>query len=1089
MASNDERCSVFERKVNRSNSFFCQTCSNFSHIKSNGIESKSHKSLWICLNCRSEIFPFSKQDSNSNQNDSDLSNLKSYFEQLNSLDSQNETGETDILNINCKYFDCAEFSSIPFKSKTLSFFHINISSLDKHFCDLSTLFSRLDHEFDILGITETRLKPHSTSNVSLPGYSFLSTPTTSFAGGTGLYVSHKLSYKPREDLTKILVLNSLIESTFIEIILKNKKNIIVGCVYKHPLMSVDDFNDHYINPLLSKIVKEKKSILLLGDFNIDLLKCNSNSSYSNFLDLMGSFNLLPTITLPTRITTSTSTLIDNIFLSSTTYDTISGNLTVNLSDHLPQFLLLFINPEPKSKTKLGYYRKWKSFNSNSFSREFSNIDWNEVLAVEKGDINHSFNAFINEYSSLFDKHVPLVKLTRKQEKLFAKPWITKGILTSVRVRDKLFKDYLNTSDLDLKSYLHQSYKLYRNRIVSLLRLSKKIHYSNYFILNTANMKKIWIGVRELISSKSTKASSGISLQTENGKLTSDPSEVTECFNKFFTNIADKIRSTIPPSKNHFSKWLSNPNPNSFFLNPTTPHETANVIRSLSRNKATGPCSIPYDIFECCSDSISNILSKLINLSFSTGVFPSKLKEAKVIPIFKKGSPIIPENYRPISLLSNIDKIFQKIVHKRLMSFLERNNILYPFQFGFRSKHSTANALIYSIENIFKALDSGNFGCFVFIDLQKAFDTVDHCILLSKLKHYGIRGLPLSWFNSFLSYRKQFVSISGVSSKSQLINHGVPQGSVLGPLLFLIYINDLHYAIPYSSVNLFADDTMIFYSDKSAKSLTKRINIDLKCLVDWLNSNKISLNSTKTELLIFHPKRRPINYDVKIKINGKRIFPSESVKYLGVYIDKNLNWNVHVNYVCDKLKRCNGALCKLRHYVPQNTLLSLYYSLFDSHISYCPQIWAQTQNSNTNRILVLQKRALRIITFSDFNSPSSPLFLRFHLINFIDSVKLLNIIFVYNVLNSSLPHSITNIFDFSFNIRDRHNPRLKQGSLKLPYCSTVSFGNRSIYYQSVLAWNLLQNFLPIENLSLISLSRLKYLCKFYFLSSYSSFSNS
>ena len=217
-------------------------------------------------------------------------------------------------------------------------------------------------------------------------------------------------------------------------------------------------------------------------------------------------------------------------------------------------------------------------------------------------------------------------------------------------------------------------------------------------------------------------------------------------------------------------------------------------------------------------------------------------------------------------MSNIDKILQKLVHKRLISFLERNHVLYSMQFGFRSKHSTTNALIYCIETIFKSLDSGNFGCSIFIDLQKAFDTVDHCILLSKLEHYGIRGLPLSWFKSFLSERTQFVSISGVCSNSKTISHGVPQGSVLGPLLFLIYINDLNAAIPYSTVNLFADDTMFYTSDLSLKCLTKKMNIDTKCLCNWLNSNKISLNPTKTELLLFHPKRKPVTYDVRIKIH-------------------------------------------------------------------------------------------------------------------------------------------------------------------------------------------------------------------------------
>ena len=273
-------------------------------------------------------------------------------------------------------------------------------------------------------------------------------------------------------------------------------------------------------------------------------------------------------------------------------------------------------------------------------------------------------------------------------------------------------------------------------------------------------------------------------------------------------------------------------------------------------------------------------------------------------------------YRPISLLSNINKIFEKLVYSRIYSFLNLHNCIYELQFGFRAKHSTNHALLSLTETIREALDNSNFAYGIFIDLQKAFDTVDHQILLRKLEHYGIRGLANNWFKSYLSNRQQFVSINGYNSKNQTMKYGVPQGSVLGPLLFLIYINDLHNAIKYSTVHHFADDTNLLVVGKDLLNIQKQINLDLRYLCGWLNANKISLNASKTELIIFRDPRKIYNHELKIKLNGKRLIPCNSVKYLGIYIDCHFNWKVHQTEISSKLSRAIGMLCKIRHFVNQ-----------------------------------------------------------------------------------------------------------------------------------------------------------------------------
>ena len=456
----------------------------------------------------------------------------------------------------------------------------------------------------------------------------------------------------------------------------------------------------------------------------------------------------------------------------------------------------------------------------------------------------------------------------------------------------------------------------------------------------------------------------------------------------------------------------------------------------------------------------------------TGKFIDSLKLFKVIPIFKnKGSPFEVTNYRPISLLSNIDKIFEKLVYSRLSSFLNINNLIYNKQFGFRSKHATSHALTSLTEKIRSALDKGDFSCGVFIDLQKAFDTVDHEILLKKLKHYGVRGIANNWFRSYLTKRKQFVFLSGHSSKTRNIDHGVPQGSVLGPLLFLLYINDLPNSINHSQTCLFADDTSLLFSDKNLEVIENRVNIDLDLLQNWLNANKIALNATKTEAILFRNSRKQLNYDVRLVLNGQYLQFTSNVKYLGVILDEFLSWSYHQNVLATKLRKSNGIISKLRHYLPASTMISIYYALFHSHLSFASQIWGQNLPFNS-RIAKLQKSAIRLLTFSNYSAHSKPLFKQANILPFSDLIFIQNIILTHQTLNGISPLDIQNSFNLTC-LSDSHATRGQNAKLLIrPSVRTSIYGLKSIRYQSILNWNQLQLHFNNTDLSSISLARLK-----------------
>ena len=313
--------------------------------------------------------------------------------------------------------------------------------------------------------------------------------------------------------------------------------------------------------------------------------------------------------------------------------------------------------------------------------------------------------------------------------------------------------------------------------------------------------------------------------TLDNKFESDPTKIAEGFNGYFSTIAEKLQEKIYPNESlNFTQYLQTPLNQNFFFNSVTANEIVLIIHSLENSKATGPHSIPTEILKLIKANICHPLKEIINLSFATGIYPDALKIARVIPIFKnKGDELQVYNYRPISLLSNINKIFEKLAYSRLYSFLNLYNCIFELQFGFRSKHSCNHALFSLTEMVREALDQGNFACGIFIDFQKAFDTVDHNILLNKLDYYGVRGLAKKWFRSYLSNRQQYVTINGFNSKKLPMRYGVPQGSVLGPLLFLVYINDLNKAITYSTTHHFADDTNLLVVGKSLKRIQKHMN--------------------------------------------------------------------------------------------------------------------------------------------------------------------------------------------------------------------------------------------------------------------------
>ncbi|PNF39982.1 hypothetical protein B7P43_G15963 [Cryptotermes secundus] len=543
-------------------------------------------------------------------------------------------------------------------------------------------------------------------------------------------------------------------------------------------------------------------------------------------------------------------------------------------------------------------------------------------------------------------------------------WITKGIKVS---RQRLqFLCYLKKKLILPRhslNYIKKYQKIYKNVLAD----ARKKENDRFIQKSTNRSKALW----QIINFESGKAFKINYKTSDVDSMTDlDPLLTPGHFNSFFVEIAGKMVNQLNDQKPKYDQACKvTPFSKSIFFVPITENEVLSVTSKLKGKLSAGYDEIPEKLVKFSIQPICKPLTFIFNLSLCTGIFPDQMKIAKVRPIHKRGRIQELSNYRPISLLPVFSKIFETLIYNRVVNFLNKHNLISDAQNGFRQNKSTHTALQSFIEDVQKALDNKFFALGIFLDLSKAFDVINHKLLLAKLELYGFRGISLSLMRSYLTGRSQFVEIDHVDAKSpnqksfssscKEIKYGVPQGSVLGPLLFLMFINDLPKAVHEAKVVLFADDTNILIIDKNLKSLNDKTIVSMHQLENWFAVNHLIINIEKTKALFFQG-RGPRQIDKpELYLNNKKITYTANLKFLGIYITENLSWSSHIHHLVQKLNKTIYLIKSLRDLVSLPILRSVYFAKFESLLRYGIIFWGCGQK-DIQTVFKIQKKCLRLI---------------------------------------------------------------------------------------------------------------------------------